>query len=85
MIEPRSGERPWLLLVVGAVFLFFGLIGYGVGRPSLLWLVGGVGAVLYGVADYLPARWSVITVALRLVVLLSFVIIAVLFVVPVLP
>lgn len=83
-MEPRREERPWRMFVMGAVFLFFGFIAYGSGRPSLLWLVGGMGAILYGITVYLPAQWSAVTVALRVAVLLSLVVIAVLFMVRVL-
>lgn len=84
VVEPRRQERPWLFFVVGAVFLFFGFIGYGSGRSYLQWLVGGTGAILYGVAYYLPTRWSAVAIAVRVVFLLSLVAVAVFSVVRVL-
>lgn len=76
---PPQYERPWLILVVGIVILFYGFLGYLSGGISLSALIGGMGTILLGVAQYLPPRWRAGAIALRVVFLLSLVIMTVLF------
>ncbi len=79
-MEARGDGSSYLWFVIGVVLLFYGFLGYSSGRPWLSSLVGGVGAILLGVAEYLPSRWRVVATTLRIIFLLSLVTVAVLLV-----
>jgi hypothetical protein len=79
VIDPPRYEHPWLIFVVGAVLLFYGLSRYLSEGSLPSALIVGVGTVLLGVAQYLPSRWHAIAVALRVMFLLSLIVMTVLF------
>lgn len=78
VMEPPRYERPWMMLVLGVGILLFGFGAYLTGGAWHIALVGGVGAILSGVAEYLPSRWRAGTIALRAAWFLSLVVLAVL-------
>jgi len=85
MGDPPRYDNPKLVIVAGVVVLFYGLLSYLGGGSWASALVGGVGEILLGVAEHLPARMRWLAVALRVSFLLSLVVMALVLVAQVLP